>query len=52
MKGLGPKMCLLTILVKHIRPKVIKLVKIAKNSGFSRLEFVRAKTFERKIIET
>ena len=52
MKGLGPEMCLLTILVKTTRPEVVKLAKIAKNSGFARLELVRSKTFERKVIET
>ena len=45
-------MCLLTILVKNTRPEVVKLAKIAKNSGFSRPELVRARTFERKVIET
>ena len=29
-----------------------QLVKIAQNSGFLRLELVRARTFERKVIET
>ena len=38
------------ILVKHTRPEVVKLAKIAKNSGFSRLELVRAITFERKVV--
>ena len=33
-------------------PEVVKLTKIAQNSGFSRLELVRARTFERKVIET
>ena len=45
-------MCLLTISVKNTLPEVVKLAKIAKNSGFSRLELVRARTFERKVIET
>ena len=45
-------MCLLTISVKNTRPEVVKLAKIAQNSGFSRLELVRARTFERKVIET
>ena len=40
-------MCLLTISVKNTQPEVVKL---AKNSGFSRL--VRDRTFERKVIET
>ena len=43
-------MCLLTILVKNTRPEAVKLAKIAKNSGFSRL--LRDRTFERKVIET
>ena len=42
----------LTISVKNTRPEGVKLAKIAKNSGFSRLELVRARTFERKVIET
>ena len=50
MKGLGPYMCLLTISVKNTRPDVVKLAKIAINSEFSRLEIVRARTFERKVI--
>ena len=29
-----------------------KLAKIAQNSGFARLELVRARTFEWKVIET
>ena len=29
-------------------PEVVKLTKIAQNSGFSRHELVRARTFERK----
>ena len=33
-------------------PEMVKLAKIAQNSGFSRLEFVGARTFERKVIET
>ena len=45
-------MCLLTISVKSIRPEVVKLAKIAKYISFSRLELVRARTFERKVIET
>ena len=45
-------MCLLTILVKNTRPEIVKLAKIAKNSGFSRLELVRDRTFERKVMET
>ena len=45
-------MCLLTISVKNTRPEVVKLAKIAKYSGFSRLVLVRARTFERKVIET
>ena len=32
-------------------PEVVKLAKIAQNSGFPRLELVRARTFERKVIE-
>ena len=35
-------MCLLTISVKNTLPEVVKLAKIARNSGFSRLELVRA----------
>ena len=31
-------------------PKVVKMAEIAQNSGFSRLELVRARTFERKFI--
>ena len=42
----------LTISVKNTRPEVVKLAKIAKNSGFSRLELVRARTFERRVKET
>ena len=45
-------MCLLTISVKNTQPEGVKLAKIAKTSGFSRLELVRARTFERKVIET
>ena len=45
-------MCLLTISVKNARPEVVKLAKIAINSGFSILELERARTFERKVIET
>ena len=45
-------MCLLTISVKNTRTEAVKLAKIAKNSGFSRLELARASTFERKVIET
>ena len=45
-------MCLLTISVKNTPPEVVKLAKIAQNSGFSRLELVRARTFERKVLET
>ena len=52
MEGVGPYMCLLTISVKNTRPKVFKMAKIAKNSGFSRLWLVRARTVERKVIET
>ena len=33
-------------------PEVVELAKIAQNSGFSRLELVRARTFERKVMET
>ena len=36
---------------KHL-PEVVKMAKIAQIRGFSRLEFVRARTFERKVIET
>ena len=43
-------MCLLTISVENTRSKVLKLARIAKNSGFSRL--VLDSTFERKVIET
>ena len=46
MKGLGPQICLLTISVKNTPPEVVKLAKIAQNSGFSGLELVRARTFE------
>ena len=42
----------LTISVKNTRPEVVKLAKISKNSGFSRLKIVRARTFEQKVIET
>ena len=45
-------MSLLTISVKTTRPEGVKLAKIAKASGFSRLELVRARTFERMVIET
>ena len=45
-------MCLLTIFVKNTRPEVVKFAKIAKNIGFSRLELVRDRTFERKVMET
>ena len=45
-------MCLLTISVKNTRPEVVKFAKIANNIGFSRLELVRDRTFERKVIET
>ena len=45
-------MCLLTVSVKNTRPEVVKLAKIAKNIGFSRLELVRVRTFERKVIDT
>ena len=38
--------------VKNTRPEVVKLAKIAKYIGFSRLGLVRARTFERKVIET
>ena len=31
--------------------EVVKLAKISKNSGFARLELVRARTFERNVIE-
>ena len=31
---------------------MVKLAKIAQNSGFSGLELVRARTFERKVIES
>ena len=37
--------------VKNTRPEVVKLAKMAQNSGFSRLELVRARTFERKVID-
>ena len=50
MKALGPQMCLLTISVKNTRPEIVKLAKIAKNNGFSRV--VRDRTFERKVIKT
>ena len=33
-------------------PEMVNLAKIAQNSGFSRLKLVRARTFERKVIET
>ena len=52
MKGLGSYMCLLTISVKNTLPEVVKLAKIAQNSGVSRRELVRARTFELKVIET
>ena len=45
-------MCLLTISVKNTRPEAVKLAKIAQNSGFPRFELVRARTFERKVLET
>ena len=32
--------------------KIAKLAKIAEKGGFSRLELVRARSFERKVIET
>ena len=44
-------MCLLTISVKNTPPEVVKLAKIAQNSGFSRLWLVQARTFERKVID-
>ena len=37
---------------QNARPEVVKLAKIAINSGFSILELERARTFERKVIET
>ena len=52
MKGLGVWMCLLTVLVKFGHRKLAKSAKIAGKSGFSRLELVRARTFEKKVIET
>ena len=36
---------------QNTRPEVVKLAKITQNSGFSRLELVRTRTFERKVIE-
>ena len=44
-------MCLLTISVKNTRPEIVKLAKIVINSGFSRLELVWDRTFERKVME-
>ena len=41
-----------SISVKNTQLEGIKLTKIAENSGFSRPELVRARTFERKVIET
>ena len=41
-------MCLLAISVKLTRLEVVKWAKIAINSGFLRLELVRARTFEQK----
>ena len=38
-------MCQLIISVKNTLPEVVKLAKISQNSGFSRLELVRARTF-------
>ena len=45
-------MCLLTISVKNDPPEMVKLAKIAQNSGFSKLELVRDRTFKRKVMET
>ena len=44
-----PSVCLSVCL--SVRQEVGKFAKIAQNSGFLRLELVRARTFERKVIE-